>query len=139
VSALLAGTYVLSEQSQAPASPRVSLFSAGNNLSRLLMTAQGGATWGPLTGRVTMNYTSGFPVAVPGQTHVGAFYPVNLLLSYDFGAALGLKDLTTSLNVNNIFDKDPAFENITGSSGIDGVGNGATVGRFFNLGIHAKF
>ena len=135
-----AGTYALSVQSLAVgASTKVSDFTAGNNISRLLFTAQGGATVGRYTAGLTFNYSSGFPVNQPGQTSVGAFYPVNLKGAYDFGNVGGMKDLTVTLNWNNVFNMIPAFENHTGGGTPDGIGNGATVGRFVNLGVHAKF
>jgi iron complex outermembrane recepter protein len=140
VMASVAGTYVLSQQSQPLGGPRESMFIAGNNISRLLATAQVSASVGQLTARATMNYSSGFVVSEPGQTWVGAFHPVNLLLAYKFSPPAGwVKDLSVTLNVNNIFDEQPAFENQTGGITPDGTGNGGTVGRFFQLGLHSSF
>ena len=140
VTAGFAGTYVLSQQSQAIGGPRVTMFTAGNNISRLLASAQVGMTTGALSARAVMNYSSGFPAAEPGQTWVGSFHPVNLLFSYRVPTtASWVKDLSFALNINNIGDEKPAFENITGGNTPDGTGNGTTVGRFFQLGVHAAF
>lgn len=115
------------------------MLTAGNRISRLLASAQVGATVGGLSARAVMNYSSGFPVTDPGQTWVGSFHPVNLQFSYKVASSIGwAKDLTFAFNVNNIADEAPAFENQTGGRP-DGTGNGLTLGRFFQLGIHAGF
>ena len=91
---------------------------------------------GPFTARVSIDYTAGFNVAgVANQTHVGAFDPINLYVAYNIvgGPAL-LHDTSLTLNIDNVFDQNPAFENISG-----GIGNGSTLGRFVNLGLHKKF
>jgi iron complex outermembrane receptor protein len=138
--ALVAGTYVLSQQSSSPGNAPVSNFTPGNGISRLLFTAQGGANVGQFTGGVTFNYSSGYPVSGPGQTWVGAFYPVNLKGAYDFGKLGGMQDLTVTLNWDNVLNKNPVFQNQVGNPQGDGIAaNGGTVGRLVNLGLHAKF
>ena len=137
---LVAGTYVLSQQSSSPGNAPVSNFTVGNNVSRLLFTAQSGVKVGPLSGGVTFNYSSGYPVSGPGQTFAGAFYPVNLKGAYDFGKLGGIQDLTVTLNWDNVFNMNPVFQNQVGSPQGDGIAaNGGTVGRFVNLGVHGKF
>ena len=134
------GTYVLSQQSLAlGGTTRTTMLTAGNNISRLLASVQVGAIAGPLTARAVMNYSSGFPVAEPGQTWVGSFHPVNLQFSYKFERSRLAKDLTLAFNINNVGDERPAFENQTGGNTPDGTGNGSTVGRFFQVGLHAVF
>ena len=140
VMAGFSGTYVLSQQSLAlGGTTRTTMLTAGNNISRLLASAQVGAIAGPLTARAVMNYSSGFPVAEPGQTWVGSFHPVNLQFSYKFERSRLAKDLTLAFNINNVGDERPAFENQTGGNTPDGTGNGSTVGRFFQVGLHAVF
>ena len=98
-----------------------------------------GCAAGALSARAVMSYSSGYPVAEPGQTWVGSFHPVNLLFSYKVPtSAKWVKDLAFAFNINNVGDEKPAFENITGNNR-DGMGNGRTVGRFFQLGVHAAF
>jgi iron complex outermembrane receptor protein len=136
----LAGTYVLSQQMSAPGSPKVTMLGPGNNISRLLFTAQSGAKVGQFTGGVTFNYSSGYPVYVPGQNKVGAFYPVNLIGAYDFGKWGGMQNLTVTLNLDNVLNMNPVFQNQVGQMQGDGIAaNGGTVGRLLNLGVHAKF
>ena len=141
VTAGFSGTYVLSQDSQPLGGARVTMLTAGNNISRLLASGQIGATTGALTARAVVDYSSGFPVKYPGQTWVGAFHPVNLLFSYKLPTTVSwVKDLSLALNIDNIANERPAFMNSTGSGSIpDGTGNGTTVGRFFQLGVHAAF
>jgi len=141
IMAAVSGTYVLSQQQQPLGGVRATMLTAGNNISRLLASAQVGATTGQFSTRAVMYYSSGFPVNVPGQTWVGSFHPVNLLFSYKLASSFGwAKEPALSLNIDNIANERPAFENNTGSGSIpDGTGNGTTVGRFFELGIHAAF
>ena len=96
---------------------------------------------GQFTGGVTFNYSSGYPVSGPGETTVGAFYPVNLKGAYDFGKLGGMQDLTVTVNLDNVFNMNPVFQNQVGSAASpDGTAaNGGTVGRLVNLGVHAKF
>jgi iron complex outermembrane receptor protein len=139
--ALVAGTYVLSEQSEnLGSSTKVSNLTPGNNVSRLLFTAQSGAKVGQFTAGVTFNYSSGYPVNATNATTVGAFYPVNLKGAYDFGKLGGMQDLTVTLNWDNVFNMNPVFQNQVGGASPDGTAtNSGTVGRLINLGVHAKF
>lgn len=138
IMASASGTYVLSQDQKPLGGARGTMLTAGNNISRLLATASVGTQIGKLTGRATVNYSSGFPVAEPGQTWVEAFHPVNLFFSYAIGDYLGMNDMTLTFNVDNIANENPSFENLTGQ-GVDGVGNGATRGRYFTIGIHARY
>ena len=133
--AAVSGTYTLDRNNQAPGES--ALFNElTQGVSRLSLTGSLGAMVGPFTARVSIDYTAGFNVAgVANQTHVGAFDPINLYLAYNIvgGPAL-LHDTSLTLNIDNVFDQNPAFENISG-----GIGNGSTLGRFVNLGLHKKF
>jgi iron complex outermembrane receptor protein len=136
VFANLSGTYALTRDSQAfDGAPKTDLLSA--NSSRLQASGTLGATWGHLTGSATMNYSSGFDVTgVAPQTHLGSFHPVNLVVSYDFKGDSWRKDLTVSLNIDNVFDEDPPVLNAASALGITGV---SSLGRFVNVGIHKHF
>jgi iron complex outermembrane recepter protein len=138
--ALVAGTYVLSQRANSPGNPIVSGLSPGNDVSRLLFTAQSGAKAGPWTAGVTFNYSSGYPVNATNATTVGAFYPVNLKGAYNFGKLGGLQDLTVTVNWDNVFNMNPVFQNQVGGASPDGTAvNSGTVGRLINLGVHGKF
>jgi iron complex outermembrane receptor protein len=132
----VSGTYALSRESQAFAgAPKVDLLVA--NISALQVSGTVGATWGHVTGSATMNYSSGYDVTgLAPQTHVGSFHPVNLALAYDFKGAGWAKDLTLTLNVDNLFDEETPYVN---SASPLGLANGLTIGRFFNFGIHKHF
>ena len=83
----------------------------------------------------TVNYSAGFDVvAMPAGAMPGGFHPVNIYLGYDFKDQGLLHDTTVSLNVDNLLDENPAFENVTGNIG----DSGSTVGRFVNFGVHKK-
>jgi iron complex outermembrane recepter protein len=131
----ISGAYTLDRNSQAfGGAPLFDELTQG--LSRLNLTGSVGAVVGQFTARASIDYTAGFNVlGVANQTHVGAFDPINLYFAYNFvGGYSLLHDTSLTLNVDNVFDQNPAFENITG-----GIGNGSTLGRFVNLGLHKKF
>ncbi|MBA2587157.1 MAG: TonB-dependent receptor, partial [Alphaproteobacteria bacterium] len=80
------------------------------------MTAFVAATVGPVTGRVTVNYSPGFNVSpvlnqalsLYGQKRIEAFHPVNLFVSYDLsGLAPWLADSEASVAMNNVGDDSP--------------------------------
>ena len=133
--AAVSGTYTLDRNSQAPGES--ALFNElTQGVSQLSLTGSLGAVVGPFTARASIDYSAGFKVeGVTNQTHVGAFDPINLYFAYNLagGPAL-LHDTLLTLNIDNVFDQNPAFENISG-----GIGNGSTLGRFVNLGLHKKF
>ena len=133
--AAVSGTYTLDRNSQAPGES--ALFNElTQGVSQLSLTGSLGAVVGPFTARASIDYSAGFKVeGVTNQTHVGAFDPINLYFAYNLagGSAL-LHDTLLTLNIDNVFDQNPAFENISG-----GIGNGSTLGRFVNFGLHKKF
>lgn len=142
VTAATQGSYVLSENNQPFGSNRlVSLFSAGNNVSRLLATASLGDQYHRWLVRFTLNYSSGFPVSYPNQTRASSFHPVNALIAYRLHKYFGLKHVLLTFNIDNIANERPPYANHTYSpgDGIDGTVGSETRGRFFNVGINAKF
>jgi iron complex outermembrane receptor protein len=93
--------------------------------------------------QATWNHTSGFAIpptlSVPVQNRVKAFDTVNLFFKYDVpGDSLLLKDLSFTLNVNNVFDQDPPVLLRNGQNE-NGYANGFTIGRMFILGVSKKF
>jgi len=71
------------------------------------------------------------------QDHVDAFDTVNLFLKYNIPSdSILLKDLSFTLNINNVFDKDPPVYKL--STG-NGYANGFTLGRLVMFGVSKKF
>ena len=81
------------------------------------------------TGNVT---AAGLP-----QDRVSDFNTVNLFFKYDVpGGSPLLKDLSLTLNVNNVFAQDPPIYRSVGSQGYT---NGFTLGRLIQFGVSKKF
>jgi iron complex outermembrane receptor protein len=107
-----------------------------SNTSLYNFSAHIGGTVGPVTGRLTWNYSAGYRSTTTGpQTHIDAFSPVNLFVSYDLSDVQEAFDgATIGVNINNLFDIDPPFAN-TGS----GVANGSTFGRYVSVHLSKRF
>jgi iron complex outermembrane receptor protein len=73
------------------------------------------------------------------QTHVSGFDLFDLYFSYDFKGESLLRDLSVSLNINNVFDTDPPEYRAFSPGGVQGFTNGGTLGRLFQLGVSKKF
>ena len=118
------------------------------------MSANLGTTWGGLRAQVTWQHGAGYDLSpaenaagwtgsanIPGsgaygQSHIGAFDTFDLFFRYDFdswGDKNGLfKDLSVTLNINNVFDTNPPRSGGT-------YANGSTLGRMFQLGVTKRF
>ncbi len=132
LNASFAGTYTLGRKTQTikggPFSDDLK-----NGTGRLTFTAGLGGKVGGFTGQATLNHRSGFPLGgVLPQTRVSAFDTVDLFFSYDLGGLI--KNTSLTLNVDNVFDRDPPFLNSA-----PGYTNGGTLGRMFAFGIRTKF
>lgn len=107
--------------------------------SRIRATTYIGGSVGRLSGRLTMNYSGGYRVirsTTVSQDKVGAFQVFDLNLQYDL-EKLGIgKQLTATLNVDNLFNTAPPIFRGDGSSGIT---NGGTLGRVVTLGLRSRF
>lgn len=139
IDASVAGNYTLNRDSRiGPGSPSIDLLEF--NTSRLQLQAALGADIGNFRGQVTLNHTSGFDVersATLPQDHVGDFNTVNVFLKYTVpGESMLLKDLSFTLNVNNVFDQDPPLYKLSTGNGYT---NGFTLGRLVMLGVSKKF
>jgi iron complex outermembrane recepter protein len=110
------------------------------------------ATVGPVTGRVSMQYSPGFnlaptlqSVSLYHQTRISSFHPVNLFVSYDLsGVEPWLSDTEASVTVNNIADDSPPIrlEGGTSSPGNGGTGivaAGGTLGRYTVFALRKQF
>lgn len=138
----LAGTRILTFRQQSnPAAALVDTLS--QNTTKLRLSAGLGAEVGNLRSRITWNHSQGYdivPVASTlNQAKVGSYNVFNLFMQYQVPADSGIaKDLAFTLNVDNVFDKDPPLFRGSQSS-LFGVANGFTLGRFVRLGVSKKF
>ncbi|MCE7796501.1 TonB-dependent receptor [Sphingobium sufflavum] len=104
-----------------------------------------GANVGNLRSQLTWNYTGGYdlliPVGLEQQTRVKGFHVFNLFFKYDVpGESKILKDLSFTLNVNNVLDQDPPYYALQAFNVAQmGYTNGNTVGRFVQFGVSKKF
>jgi iron complex outermembrane recepter protein len=99
---------------------------------------------GKLRAQATLNHTAGYDfgsvATAINQTSVGALDAVNTFFQFHFDGESGslISDLSVSLNINNLFDRDPpAFRD----SGIfsSGFANSLIVGRLIQFGVSKKF
>jgi iron complex outermembrane receptor protein len=126
-----------------------------NGSPRFTMATNLGANWanpfgadsGNLRSQLTWNHTSGYTVvqtATVLQDHVGSFEIFNLFFIYNFVGSGFAKDLALTLNLNNIFDREPSVYKLNGTSlgnvsNVPGTGNGFTLGRMIQVGVDKKF
>ena len=142
IDASVNGNRPLSRKAQAsPTSPVVDELALES--PKLYLQAALGATVGGLRAQATWNHTGGYAIAptssVPVQDRVGAFDTVNLFFKYDVpGQSALLKNLSFTLNVNNVFDQDPPLLRRNLPSEL-GFANGFTFGRMFILGVSKQF
>ncbi|MDP3673751.1 MAG: TonB-dependent receptor [Novosphingobium sp.] len=161
IDAGLSGNYLLSRKTQTGiGAPIINEFDVGQNTSRLQLQATLGADVGTFRAQATLNHSSGFevlrcdPTTVPAcrpsttgvptqaglpQSRTGDFNTVNLFFKYEVPSESQLlRNLSFTLNVNNVFDEDPPlFQSIGASS--PGFINGFTLGRLVQFGVQKKF
>ena len=100
-----------------------------------------GYSSGPLTTRLTMNYSPSYQLSPTsssrtlfGQTRISSFSPVNLNIGYDLtGITSWTEGADFSLTINNIADVHPPIQ-LAG-----GTANGSTIGRYIQVGLRKKF
>ncbi len=111
------------------------------------------ANVGPVTGRVTVNWSPGFNVSpvlnqaksLYGQNRIAAFHPVNLFVSYDMSAlAPWLSDTEASVTMNNVADDSPPIYLSGGNAkpnngGAYIVANGSSLGRYTVFSLRKQF
>ena len=136
------GNYQLTRKSQASATSAIVDVLLTEN-PRLLLQTTLGATIGNLRAQVTWDRTSGYAIipttSTPVQNHVNAFNTFNLFFKYDVpGDSKLLKDLSFTLNVNNVFDQNPPVL-LRNDQNENGFANGFTFGRLFMFGASKKF
>ena len=111
--------------------------------SKLLLQSSVGATVGQFRAQATWNHNGGYAIrptaSVPVQDRVKAFNTVNLFFKYDVPAESGLlRDLSFTLNVNNVLDQDPPILRRNDQNEL-GYANGFTLGRMAIIGLSKKF
>jgi iron complex outermembrane receptor protein len=116
-------------------------------------TAFVGATVGPLSGRITVQYSPGFNVSpvlnqalsLYGQKRIASFHPVNLFASYDLsGLAPWLSESEVSVTMNNVADDSPPIYLSGGAQkpsngGAYIVASGSTLGRYTVMSLRKQF
>jgi iron complex outermembrane receptor protein len=112
-----------------------------NNKFKLQSTL--GADIGDLRAQVTWQHTGGMietPTAANlQQSHVSPFDIFNLFFEYKVPSKSDLlKDLSFTLNIDNVFDTDPPLYRGLSNS-LFGVANGFTLGRVVKFGVSKKF
>lgn len=136
------GTRILNFQNQS--SPTAALVDAMPfGFTNLRLSSSVGADIGNLRTQVTWNHSGGYrlvPVASTlNQDKVSAYNVFNLFMQYKVpGDSVIARDLTFSLNVDNVFDKDPPLFRGADAS-LFGARNGFSLGRLFRLGVSKKF
>jgi iron complex outermembrane recepter protein len=88
------------------------------------------------------NHTDGYNItpttSVPVQTHVASFDTVDLFFKYEVPAGGLFKDLTFTLNIDNVFNETPPVL-LRNNPNETGFANGFTLGRMFIFGATKKF
>lgn len=138
----VSGNYRLTYDVQASETSAVVDTLATENPKLLVQTALG-TTIGPFRAQATWNHTQGYDIlptrSDPVQDRVKAFNTVNLFFKYDVqGQGPVLKDLSLSLNINNVFDQDPPILR-RNDQNENGYANGFTLGRLVTLGVSKTF
>ena len=142
----VAGTYILTFKNQAnPNAPLLDI--VRKDLTRFRVSSQLGADISGFRAQVTWDHASGFTTTPTAanlqQDEIKGFDVFDLFFKYDVsGDSALLKDLSFTLNVDNVFDKDPPLYRGTYSGGGNtsvGFANGFTLGRLFRVGVTKKF
>ena len=144
-------TYTLdSVQAVSETSPEITLLDTVGNPTSFKFTANAGISRGGFDSQVNVNYVDSYTnVNVAPETPVDSWTTVDLSLRYDFGAkGYMLSDTVLSLNVNNLFDRDPPFvgsgfrapsgRGLNNEYGYDPT-NANPVGRFITIDMKKRF
>jgi iron complex outermembrane receptor protein len=133
------------EEGAGPGAPLIDKTVSNVNLFRFSTVV--GADIGNLRAQVTWNFRKGYDItpaaAIPGggtQLKVGSFNVFNLFFKYDVKGEDMFKDLSFTLNVDNVFNQDPpVFYGSSASLAQSGFANGNTLGRIFTIGVNKRF
>lgn len=138
-----AGNYILSFKTEQYAGAAIQ--DTTKNESRFRVATTLGTHIGNFMGQIRWSHQGGFNVTPSAanlqQSRVGTFDVFDLYMQYEFKEEGALKDLTVSLNVDNMFNQAPPL--YRGNLGINpsgpGYANGFTYGRVFKFGIEKRF
>lgn len=131
INASFAGTYTLNRDSQAIEGGAFN-DDLKNGTGRFFFVAGLGGSIGDFTAQASLNHRGGYPIVSATQDRIKSFNTVDLFFSYDLKALLANTALT--MNIDNLFDKDPPF-----FDGQTGYTNGGTLGRYISFGVRTKF
>jgi len=138
----VSGNYVLTfKQQTAPTAPVISTIVL--DTTKLRLQTRIGANIGNLLAEMVWNHSQGYNItpttANAQQSHVDSFNVFNIFLQYRLPDESKIqKDLTFSLNIDNLFDQDPPLFRGQ-SSTFGGFSNGFTLGRLVRFGVSKKF
>lgn len=134
LSASFGGTYTLNRKTS-DANNGVYVDRLKNGVGRFNSVATAGGAYGRVTGRVTLTHSGGYPIVGEAvQSKVGAYNTVDLYGGLDLGDLGPMQGAQLTLNVDNLFDKDPPWRNAN-----SGYANGSTLGRLVSVGVRTKF
>lgn len=139
----ISGNYTLTRELSANAGAVLvdQLQPSSANRGRLAAQLSLGADIGNFRAQATLNHTSGFDIVASAeqpQDRVKAFNVVNLFFKYDVPTQSAvLKDLSLTLNVNNVFNQDPPTFKLSSGNGYPE--NYFTIGRVVQVGFSKKF
>ncbi len=140
IDASFAGNYQTVRTNQvSPIAPQVDLLRLDEPTLRFMASL--GANIGQFRAQATLYHTHGYDTArstTRMQDRVGAFNVVNLFFKYDFDGDNLTRDLSLTLNVNNVFNTDPPLLR-DGGARQNGFTNGQTLGRLVQFGINKRF
>jgi len=105
----------------------------------LRLSSTVGANVGHLRAQLTFQHLASYHTTyttTQPQDSIGAFNVVNLFFKYDLQGEGWRKDLSLTMNVDNLFDTDPPEYKLNGSNGFT---NGSTLGRLVQFGVHKDF
>jgi iron complex outermembrane receptor protein len=139
------GNYELNRDQQAtPTAAFIDQLDA--NFSRFRARTALGSQIGNFRAQVSLSHSAGYglnpAVGIGGvQKRVDAFNVVDLFFKYDFAGEGAMRDLSLTLNVNNLFDQDPPEYLLANSLSpqLNGFTNGSTLGRLIQVGFTKQF
>ena len=110
---------------------------------QLYLKSEIGVSAGGFRAQATWNHTGGYNItpttSVPAQARVKSYSTFDLFFKYDVPSESKLlKDLSLTLNVSNVFDKDPPVL-LRNNPNEFGFANGFTLGRLIQIGLSKKF
>jgi iron complex outermembrane receptor protein len=137
-----AGNYVL-KRKESPVAGQP-FINTRDSFTRLRVSTTLGTTIGNFRGQGTWLHSGGYDIVPTAanlqQSRVASYDVFNLFFQYQFDGEGVMEDLALTLNVDNVFDKDPPlFRGPAVNGGGAGNANGFTLGRLFQFGISKKF